>query len=342
MLGDLVCPLTGAPSTTPAILVPIGTVLDDRWRIDAPLAVGSMGEVFQGTDLSDGGPCAVKVLKTEFVDDGVQLQRFEREARTTLSLRHPNVVTVHGSGVFESRPWIAMELLEGESLERLVERGPLAIEDARTIITQIAAALDDAHGRGVIHRDLKPDNVFVLHGRPLRVKVLDFGFAKVTDRMLMDGLRTAADTLLGTPLYMAPEQIRSSKDVDLRADLWSLAVISYELLAGDAPFHQRKIADLFVEILSAEIAAPSTRRAELPGAVDGWCRTALDRDPERRFQSAGQLAEALSQALDGNSPAPVAVPSAPRVVSVRAGVVAGLALVAATLALVAVLMARMA
>ncbi|MEZ4390828.1 MAG: serine/threonine-protein kinase [Polyangiales bacterium] len=285
-------------------MVPLGTVLDDRWRIDAPLAVGSMGEVFQGTDTLDGGACAVKVLKAEFIDDGVQVQRFEREARTTLSLRHPNVVTVLGSGVLDGRPWIAMELLEGESLERVVERGPLSAADAVSVVRQIGAALDDAHGRGVIHRDLKPDNVFVLRGEGVRVKVLDFGFAKVTDRMLMDGLRTAADTLLGTPLYMAPEQIRSSRDVDHRADLWSLAVIAYELLLGEAPFVERKIADLFVEILSARIPPPTSRVPGLPATLDRWCEVALHRDPERRFQSGGALADALADALAGKGPAP--------------------------------------
>lgn len=319
-------------------MVPLGTVLDDRWRIDAHLAVGSMGEVFQGTDTLDGSACAVKVLKAEFVDDGVQVQRFEREARTTLSLRHPNVVTVFGSGVYESRPWIAMELLEGESLERVVERGPLSAADAVAVVRQIGAALDDAHGRGVIHRDLKPDNVFVLRGERVRVKVLDFGFAKVTDRLLMDGLRTAADTLLGTPLYMAPEQIRSSRDVDHRADLWSLGVIAYELLLGDAPFGERKIADLFVEILSAKIPPPTSRKPELPAALDRWCEVALDRDPERRFQSGGALADALADALAGRAPSPVLAP-APQPPPRRSGVWAWAAIAAASLLLLAAVVA---
>lgn len=287
-------------------MVTPGTTLDARWRLDEILAVGSMGEVFRGTDLLDGSACAVKVLRAEFIDDGVQVQRFEREARTTLSLRHPNVVTVHASGVLGDRPWIAMELLEGESLERRLERGALSRDDTLAVVRQVAAALDDAHGRGVIHRDLKPDNVFVLAGEPLRVKVLDFGFAKVTDRLLMDGLRTAADTLLGTPLYMAPEQIRSSRDVDHRADLWSLGVMAYELLLGEAPFRQRKIADLFVEILTSPIAPPTQVRPEMPAALDAWAVVALSRDPERRYQTGGSLAEGLANALQGIGPASTA------------------------------------
>jgi eukaryotic-like serine/threonine-protein kinase len=288
-----------------------GTTLDARWRLDEILAVGSMGEVFRGTDLVDGSRCAVKVLRAEFIDDGVQVQRFEREARTTLSLRHPNVVIVHASGVLGDRPWIAMELLEGESLERRLERGALSRDDTLAVVRQVAAALDDAHGRGVIHRDLKPDNVFVLAGEPLRVKVLDFGFAKVTDRLLMDGLRTAADTLLGTPLYMAPEQIRSSRDVDHRADLWSLGVMAYELLLGEAPFRQRKIADLFVEILTAPIAPPRQVRPEMPAALDAWAAVALSRDPERRYQTGGGLAEGLANALQGRAPVST-TPAPPR------------------------------
>jgi serine/threonine protein kinase len=311
----------------PQVVTP-GTTLDARWRLDEILAVGSMGEVFRGTDLLDGSGCAVKVLRAEFIDDGVQVQRFEREARTTLSLRHPNVVTVHASGVLGDRPWIAMELLEGESLERRLERGALSREDTLAVVRQVAAALDDAHGRGVIHRDLKPDNVFVLAGEPLRVKVLDFGFAKVTDRLLMDGLRTAADTLLGTPLYMAPEQIRSSRDVDHRADLWSLGVMAYELLLGEAPFRQRKIADLFVEILTAPIAPPCQVRPEMPATLDAWAAVALNRDPDRRYQSGGSLAEGLANALQGKGPvsAPASPPRRPRrwglVVAVAAGALA--------------------
>lgn len=280
----------------------LGTALDERWRLDAPLAIGSMGEVFRGTDLRTGEPCAVKVLRAEFIDDGVQVQRFEREARTTLALRHPKVVTVHAFGVVDQRPWIAMELLEGETLERRLERGPLDVESVRAVVSQVAQALDEAHARGIIHRDLKPDNVFVLQGAETRVKVLDFGFAKITDRMMMDGLRTAADTLLGTPLYMAPEQIRSSRDVDHRADLWSLAVMAYELLVGDAPFQEKKIADLFVEILSRPIDPPTSRRPSLPPTLDAWALHALDRDPAQRYQSAAELAAALDDALRGRRP----------------------------------------
>ncbi|MFO0628317.1 MAG: serine/threonine-protein kinase [Polyangiales bacterium] len=319
-------------------MVTPGTTLDARWRLDELLAVGSMGEVFRGTDLLDGSGCAVKVLRAEFIDDGVQVQRFEREARTTLSLRHPNVVTVHASGVLGDRPWIAMELLEGESLERRLERGALSRADTLAVVRQVAAALDDAHGRGVIHRDLKPDNVFVLAGEPLRVKVLDFGFAKVTDRMLMDGLRTAADTLLGTPLYMAPEQIRSSRDVDHRADLWSLAVMAYELLLGEAPFRQRKIADLFVEILTAPIAPPTQVRAEMPAALDAWAAVALHRDPERRYQSAGRLAEGLANALEGRAPSNL--PPAPLPAARRWGRVAAFAAAAVVVAAALVALAR--
>lgn len=316
-------------------MVTPGTTLDARWRLDEILAVGSMGEVFRGTDTVDGSRCAVKVLRAEFIDDGVQVQRFEREARTTLSLRHPNVVTVHASGVLGDRPWIAMELLEGESLERRLERGALSRDDTLAVVRQVAAALDDAHGRGVIHRDLKPDNVFVLAGEPLRVKVLDFGFAKVTDRLLMDGLRTAADTLLGTPLYMAPEQIRSSRDVDHRADLWSLGVMAYELLLGEAPFRQRKIADLFVEILTAPIAPPCQVRPEMPAALDAWAAVALNRDPERRYQSGGSLAEGLANALQGRAPVRT-TPPPPR--TRRWARVAALVVVALVAALAALLL----
>jgi hypothetical protein len=226
-----------------------------------------------------------------------------------------------------------MRLLHRHGVRGYATLNTLVFEDEfdafGAVVRQVAAALDDAHGRGVIHRDLKPDNVFVLAGEPLRVKVLDFGFAKVTDRLLMDGLRTAADTLLGTPLYMAPEQIRSSRDVDHRADLWSLGVMAYELLLGEAPFRQRKIADLFVEILTAPIAPPRQVRPEMPAALDAWAAVALNRDPERRYQSGDSLAEGLANALQGRGPASTApAPPRPRRWAPVAALVAGALVVA--------------
>lgn len=297
----------------PSKVVTPGTVLEERWRIDTPLAMGSMGEVFRGTDLREGTPCAIKVLRPEFVDDGVQVQRFAREARTTLALRHPNIVRVHAWGVWNDRPWIAMELLQGESLEQRLARGPLPPDNVVAVLSQMAAALDAAHDRGVVHRDLKPDNVFVLDTADVTIKVLDFGFAKITDQRAADGLRTAADTLLGTPLYMAPEQIRASRAVDHRADLWSLGVVAYELVVGEAPFQSTKIADLFVEILTAPVLPPSARRPGLPEALDAWVRHALARNPAHRYARAGEMARTFAAALRGEAPpAPGAAAIPPR------------------------------
>ncbi|MFO0602957.1 MAG: serine/threonine-protein kinase [Polyangiales bacterium] len=281
------------------MLIEPGTVFAERWVIDEPLASGSTSEVFRGHERASGEPAAIKVLLPEFADDAQALQRFQREARVAQRLAHPNIVAVRDFGVDRGHPWLAMELLEGETLELRLQREHLAPALVLDVIDQIAAAVDHAHGLGVVHRDLKPDNCFLVAGAdPLRVKVLDFGFAKLLDALESDGLKTASNAVLGTPLYMAPEQVRSSATVDPRADLWSLGVVAYELLVGDAPFPGRSAADLFVQILSRPVDAPSARNAALPVPLDRWAARALDRDPARRFASAAELARALRAAMD--------------------------------------------
>ncbi|MEZ4409094.1 MAG: serine/threonine-protein kinase [Polyangiales bacterium] len=274
-----------------------GTALNHRWTLASLLATGTSGEVYRATDAEGGPDVAVKVLREEWAEDPVAVQRFQREARATEKIDHPHVVRVLDHGLDERRPWIVMELLTGETLEAVIARRRLTHAEVARVVGQVAEALDVAHAAGVVHRDLKPDNVFVLEGRdPVDVKVLDFGFAKVADRLAAGADLTAANALLGTPLYMSPEQIRSSKDVDRRTDVWSLGVLAYELLAGEAPFQAERVADLFVEILSKPVA-PLSAAAGAPEALDGWAKRALAREPERRFPSATELSDALDEAL---------------------------------------------
>lgn len=331
------------------MLIEPGTIFAGRWVVDQPLANGSSSEVFRGHDRHTGEAAAIKVLLPEVAEDVQALQRFRREARVTQRLAHPNIVAVRDFGVDHGHPWLAMELLEGETLEARLQRGRLPTSVVLDVIDQIAAAVDHAHGLGVVHRDLKPDNCFLVEGSDpsrVRVKVLDFGFAKLLDALESDGLKTASNAVLGTPLYMAPEQVRSSAAVDSRADLWSLGVIAYELLVGNAPFSGRSAADLFVEILSQPIAAPSTCDPSLPRALDRWMARALHRDPARRFASATEFALALRAAMDPRFAHEVALTTAPHAavkkrsaLRVR-GLVLAIALVVATALALAIALAR--
>ncbi len=295
-----------------------GTVFAERWVIDGPLASGTTSEVFRGHDRNTDEPAAIKVLRPDFADDEQSLQRFRREARVAQKLAHPHIVAVRDFGVDQGHPWLAMELLEGETLEVRLQREALPRALVLDVVDQIAAAVDHAHSLGVVHRDLKPDNCFLVAGTdPLHVKVLDFGFAKLLDAIEGDGLKTASNAVLGTPLYMAPEQVRSSATVDPRADLWSLGIVAYELLVGDAPFAGRSAADLFVEILSRPIDRPSLRNAALPRPLDRWTARALDRDPAGRFANAAELARALRIAMDPRTAYEVAAVTAPHAVVKR-------------------------
>lgn len=282
----------------PVAVVEAGTVIADRWTVVDRIDGGAMSDIYRARDAASGDLAAVKVLQRRYLPREDAVQRFLREARVTKGLVHPRIVTVRGHGLHDALPFLAMESLHGEPLEARMARAPLSRAELLSVGRQVAEALDAAHAAGVVHRDVKPDNIFVLEGDgPIAVKVLDFGFAKITDRFAEDGLRTASNALLGSPLYMAPEQVRASRGVDARADLWSLAVVLYELLTGSAPFGATGTTALLVQVVSAPIPPPSTKQPSLPAAVDAWCVRALARDPTARFPTAGAMVEALAEAL---------------------------------------------
>lgn len=261
-----------------------------------------MGSVWRAHHLVLDAPVAVKMLAAEVARGPEARARFLREARAAANLRSPNVVQILDYGVEGELPFIIMELLEGEALStRLGRLGRLGADETASIITQVARAIGRAHEAGIVHRDLKPENVFLVRNDDEEVaKVLDFGVAKMGHEQLTpSGSRTRTGSMLGTPCYMSPEQAQGNKTIDYRSDLWSLGVIAYECLVGDVPFESDGLGDLVLQICVKPLPTPS-ERAAVPHGFDGWFARAIAREPEERFQSARELADALKVALSGD------------------------------------------
>jgi len=274
-------------------------VVAERFRLNKLLGRGGMGSVWLAMDLSLDVPCAIKFIEGEFAALPEAQARFEREAKAAASLRSPHVVQIYQHGISEGRPFIAMELLEGEDLgKRLGAQGKLAPPDLVRIMDQVCRALTKAHALGIVHRDLKPDNIFLVKDDEREIaKVLDFGIAKssVTGNSI-SGSNTKTGAMLGTPYYMSPEQAQGTKSVDHRSDLWSLAVICYQALTGSLPFESEALGDLLVKIIVQEIPVPS-RAGPVPPGFDEWWRRAASRDPAARFQNAREFSQSLAMAL---------------------------------------------
>jgi serine/threonine protein kinase len=273
-------------------------VVADRFKLVRLIGRGGMGSVWEAIHLSLDQPCAVKFIEGEVGNVADAHARFQREAKAAAQLRSPHVVQILDHGVWQGRPYIAMELLEGEDLGRLMTRegGKLALPTLNTIVQQVCRALTKAHQAGVVHRDLKPDNIFIIHDddRPL-VKILDFGVAKQTSQAI-DGSNTKTGALLGTPYYMSPEQAQGIKSVDARSDLWSLAVIVYQCVTGERPFDSEALGDLLVRIIVQPVPIPS-RVTQVPPGFDAWWARAAERNPDNRFPTAKEFANALTAAL---------------------------------------------
>ena len=282
-----------------------GTVIAERFRLARPLGQGGMGAVWLAQHTSLDIPCAVKFLHPEAAASADLRARFEREAKAAAQLRSPNVVQILDHGVWEGMPYIAMELLEGEDLDHRLRRArTLSPHETVTIIAQIARALTRAHAAGLVHRDLKPGNIFLVRDDDREIaKVLDFGIAKRTQLDLGDA-STKTGSLLGTPFFMSPEQARGTREVDHRTDLWALGVITFRCVVGWLPFRGAALGDVFMKIMAEPIPVPSQHAPVSPG-FDAWWARAVERDPDRRFQSAKEMADALPMAL-GISTGPAA------------------------------------
>jgi eukaryotic-like serine/threonine-protein kinase len=284
------------------------------YEILAPLGAGGMGEVYKARDTRLGRAVAVKVLPERLAQDADALARFEREAKAVAALSHPNILALHDVGREGSVAYAVMELLEGETLRDALASGPLSPRRATDYGIQIAMGLAAAHEKGIVHRDLKPDNVFVTADD--RIKILDFGLAK-PNAAAEPGNETQSPTVsgytepgkvMGTVGYMSPEQVRGLA-VDQRSDIFSFGSVLYEMLAGRRPFQRETAAETMTAILKEESPDPAGGNGNVSPALATVVRHCLEKKPEKRFQSARDLAFALETSTASTGAAPsVAVP----------------------------------
>jgi hypothetical protein len=246
-----------------------------------------------------GRRVAVKVLHKNYTRDEHLLARFLNEARAANAIRHPNIIEILDSGMLaDGTPFLVMELLEGESLgTRLRQNGALPIATAVDFAYQTTSALGAAHAKGIVHRDLKPDNLFVVpdphDAQRERVKVLDFGIAKLQQGSVADSVKTRTGTLMGTPIYMSPEQCRGTRAVDHRSDIYSLGVIFYEMLVGQPPFVSEGFGELVNMHLNVPPASARSKRSDIPLAVDALVLKMLAKNPEDRYAEMTEVQGAL-------------------------------------------------
>ena len=285
--------------------IPSGTLLVGKYRVTREIGRGGMAAVYEAEQTSLKKKVAVKVLASELSASTIVIERFFREARAAASIRSPYIVDVYDSGRLEDgRPFICMELLEGESLyDRMARIRLIDPETTVRVITQCAKGLLKAHAAGIVHRDLKPENIFITKsedGEELS-KLLDFGLAKFYEPVAPDqktARLTREGAVFGTPAYMSPEQVKGQGSVDQRADLWALGCMAFECLIGRPVWNtDQGVAMTFAAIATAPIPVPSKLRPDLPQSFDAWFAKALERDPDRRFQNAKELSDALVEAF---------------------------------------------
>ena len=284
--------------------VPVGTVLEGKFRITKEIGRGGMAAVYEAENVDIGKRVAVKILAAELITSRVVRERFIREARAAAAIRSPYICDVYDSGMFEERPFLVMELLEGESLYDLMTRvRQIDVETTLRITTHTARGLAKAHESNVVHRDLKPENIFLTKDEEgkLVVKIVDFGLAKFYESTTPDAQTvrlTREGALFGTPAYMSPEQAKGKGEVDHRADLWALGCIVYECLTAQTVWNvEQGVAMILAQIASAPLPRPSKLRPDLPPAFEAWFARALDRDPDKRYQTAREFSDSLSKAL---------------------------------------------
>jgi serine/threonine-protein kinase len=274
-----------------------GDVLAGKYRVEKILGAGGMGVVVAAHHIHLDERVAIKFLLPTALASKEAVARFAREARAAAKIKSEHVARVSDVGTLENgAPYMVMEHLDGSDLAAwLHQRGALSVEQAVDFLLQASEAIAEAHAIGIVHRDLKPGNLFVIR-RPdgaLSVKVLDFGISKTTSLGAITSDITRTSAIMGSPLYMSPEQMQSAKDTDARSDIWALGVILQELLTGELPFMADSMPGLVAQILSTPPVPIREKRPDLPPGLDAVVARCLDRDRGRRFQSVAELAAAL-------------------------------------------------
>ena len=276
--------------------VKAGDVLDGKYQVERVLGSGGMGIVVQARHLTLARRVAIKFMRPEALKDGESVARFQREANAAASLLSEHTARVQDTGrLANGAPYMVMEFLVGQDLGELVERsGALPIGTAVALMLQACEALAEAHARGIVHRDIKPRNLFLaqrVDGSPL-LKVLDFGLAKHVETG-NDHALTRTTAVMGSPQYMSPEQMRASRDVDHRTDIWSLGVCLYELLTGTVPFDAPTVPMLCALVLKESPRPPHELRPDIPLELSAAVMRCLEKEPGARFEDVGALADSL-------------------------------------------------
>ena len=293
------------------IIAPIMTLVPGTklgpYEIVSALGAGGMGEVYRAHDSRLGRDVALKILPQSFALDVERLHRFEQETRAVAAFNHPGIVAIHDVGQHNGSPFLVSELLDGESLRNVLDRGALSQRKAIDYGVQIAQGLAIAHAKEIVHRDLKPENLFLT--KDGRVKILDFGLAKAvqktggfgpdSDGATLTGAQTAAGMVMGTASYMAPEQVRG-ESVDARTDIFSFGAVLYEMLSGHRAFRRDTSAETMTAVLKDDPPELTDAQHPISPALERIVRRCLEKSPEQRFQSAKDLAFAL-EALSGTS-----------------------------------------
>ena len=283
------------------------------YEIVSALGAGGMGEVYRARDKRLARDVALKILPESFSRDGDRLRRFEQEERAVAALNHPNILAVFDVGQHDGSPFLVSELLEGESLRAVLDRGAMPQRKAIDYGVQVAQGLAAAHEKGIVHRDLKPENIFVT--RDARIKILDFGLVKLaqkvgaaaeSDGVTLTSSHTVAGVVMGTASYMAPEQVRGEA-ADPRTDIFAFGAVLYETLSGKRAFRRDTSAETMTAVLKEDPPELSDPGHPVSPTFERIVRRCLEKSPEQRFQSAKDLAFAL-EGLSGTSQASAAQP----------------------------------
>jgi serine/threonine protein kinase len=286
-----------------------GRVIEDKYRVQRLIGTGGMGTVWEGVHTTLGTRVAIKFIRPQFTSQPEARARFEIEARAAARLTTKHACLVYDYGVsLDGLPYIVMEYLEGQSLsDAIIDRGPLPAPEVGQIIVQAARALAKAHAAGIVHRDLKPDNIFLarsdepVEGLAYVVKLVDFGIAKILEEPPKPGELgrpmggpTREGTVIGTPNFMAPEQLALGGAPGPLTDLWSLGACTFAAMTGRLPFEGDVLGDIVLKVCASPIPAPSQVNPAVPPGFDAWFARACSRDPGKRFQTADELAQALA------------------------------------------------